>query len=139
MPAATKYFNMLALEKETERKRNAQKKQEQEHMPIAIQKFTVAEYVKKEKKNAKMRALRDNPPVMSPGTAYFANQMRDEKEHKRLKFQAMRDNPPPSSVTSEHFAKEPSKRQLEIEARGVEPAPIAIEYFTNKANEKRRM
>jgi len=139
MSVATKYFNRLALEKETERKRNAQKKQEQEHMPIAIQKFTVAEYEKREKKKAEMQALRDNPPEMSPGTAYFTNQMRDEKERKRLEYQAMRDNPPPSSVASEHFAKERSKHQLEIEARGVEPAPIAIKYFTNKANEERRM
>lgn len=135
MSVATKYFNKLALEQEAEKKRIAE--EEPEPMPAAIQKFTMEAYAVNAKKKAEIQAMHENPPAMAVGTAYFTNQMRDEAERQQLEIKALRENPPPSSVATAYFAKEESKRQVEIEAMMNEPAPAAIEYFTQKANEEK--
>ena len=44
----------------------------------------------------------------------------------------------PASAAGQHFGKLESQRKLEIEALINEPAPAAIEYFTNKVNEEKR-
>ena len=131
---ATKYFMKL----EAEKKASSQNGDDSEIMPAAIQKFTLEDRAIKEKKRAEIQAMRENPPAMPDGQAYFTNQMRAEKEKTRQELEELKNNPPPASVATEYFKIKESERQLEIDQMMNEPAPCAIEYFTNMANEENK-
>eukprot|EP00571_Detonula_confervacea_P015618 CAMPEP_0172308384 /NCGR_PEP_ID=MMETSP1058-20130122/8990_1 /TAXON_ID=83371 /ORGANISM="Detonula confervacea, Strain CCMP 353" /LENGTH=888 /DNA_ID=CAMNT_0013020779 /DNA_START=41 /DNA_END=2707 /DNA_ORIENTATION=+ len=132
---ATRHFAKIAAEKEA--KATEAQAEEDDVMPAAIQHFTVADRAKKEKKRQSIAAMKENPPAMAAGQEYFTMKDRAEKEKKRQEIQDMTENPLPASVATEHFNKVHSVRQLEIEAMMNEPAPPAIEYFTQKANEEK--
>ena len=92
----------------------------------------------RDKKKAEIREMHDNPPEMAVGTAYFTKMMNDRVAEQKADIESLEANPPPASAAGQHFEKLESQRKLEIEALMNEPAPAAIEYFTNKANEEKR-
>jgi len=106
-------------------------------MPAAIQKFTLADRAKKEARRAALEEMKENPPPVAPGQEYFTAKMNEEKERKRAELQALRENPPPASVATEYFNKLHAQRQEELVAMANEPAPPAIEYFTQMAREEK--
>ena len=107
-------------------------------MPAAIQHLSRTTSRRlRNKKLAEIQEMHDNPPDMSPGQAYFTNQMRAEKERKAAEIQAMKENPPAPSVAGQHFEKMNEQRAREIEEMMNEPAPMAIEYFTQKGIEEK--
>jgi len=134
MSAATRHFQKINDEKEA----TSLQDQTKEAMPAAIQKFTLAEYAARDKKKAEIREMHDNPPEMAVGTAYFTKMMNDSAAEKKAEIERLKANPPPASAAGQHFAKVESQRKLEMEALKKEPAPAAIEYFTNKAREEKR-
>ena len=137
MSVATRYFKVLAETKDAKSVSSTSQLQQTEMMPAAIQRFTMAAREESMRKQAAVNELRENPPPMPSGQDYFTMKDRAEKEQKATELQALRENPPPASVATEYFNKKEAGRMLEIEAMMNEPAPAAIEYFTNKAKEEK--
>jgi len=131
MSDATRHFKAVEEEKMA-----ASMMEQPDIMPAAIQKFTMEANAVRDAKKAEIQAMHDNPPPMTEGQAYFTNKMRAELERQRAEIQAMIDNPPPASVATEYFKVKEAERQVEIEAMMNEPAPPAIQYFTQKAAEE---
>ena len=82
--------------------------------------------------------MHDNPPQMAVGTAYFTKMMNNKLAEQKAEIESLQANSPPASAAGQHFEKLESQGKLEIEALMNEPAPAAIEYSTNKANEEKR-
>lgn len=134
MPAGSKYFDKLAYEAEVKRCAEIEE-MIRARRPEAVEYFTAKDLAAKEKKRREIQALRDNPPPMSEGQAYFTNKMRGEHERQQKEIQDMIDNPPPASVATEYFKIKEIERQVEIEKLLNAPAPVAIQYFIEKAKE----
>ena len=81
----------------------------QDAMPVAIK--LVADCFEKVKERAEIQEMHDNPPDMSPGQAYFINQMRAKKERKAAEIQAIKENPLSPLVTGQYFGKKNEQKQ----------------------------
>lgn len=134
MSMAGRHFAKLAEEKEAASVTSGEAGAAEETMPAAIQHFTVADRAAKARKKAEIELLKENPPPLSAGQEYFTSMDRDAKDKKAVEIQALKDNPPVASTAAQHFAKREEERKVVAEAAVNEPAPQAIEYFTNKAN-----
>ena len=101
--------------------------------PAAIEYFTIKEM---EAKSKRQLAIDDVPAAMA--VQFFTEKARIEKERKAAEIQAIKENPPPPSLAGQHFKKVNEARKIEIEEMMNEPAPMAIEYFTQKARDDKQ-
>eukprot|EP00579_Thalassiosira_antarctica_P006838 CAMPEP_0201901750 /NCGR_PEP_ID=MMETSP0902-20130614/54595_1 /ASSEMBLY_ACC=CAM_ASM_000551 /TAXON_ID=420261 /ORGANISM="Thalassiosira antarctica, Strain CCMP982" /LENGTH=862 /DNA_ID=CAMNT_0048435721 /DNA_START=211 /DNA_END=2799 /DNA_ORIENTATION=- len=104
--------------------------------PAAIEYFTLKEMEAKSKRQLAIEEASDVPAAMA--VHFFTEKARIEKERKAAEIRAIKENPPPPSLAGQHFEKVNEARKIEIEEMMNEPAPMAIEYFTQKARDEKQ-
>merc|ERR1719356_2396634 len=135
---AAAYF----MRKAAEEKENPKSGGESEVMPIAIQKFTMADRERKAAKRASIAEMKENPPPTSAAADYFTAKAREEKAARDAEIKAMKENPQPTTVAGAHFNEIEKVRKAEMQELIDNPPPMseAHAYFTAKdKEEKKRM
>ena len=102
-----------------------------------VEYFTLKEMEAKIKQQLMIEGSVEAPAVMV--VQFFTEKARMEKKRKEAEIQNPKDNPPPPSLAGQHFEKICKARKLEIEEMMNEPAPMVIEYFTQKAHDENHM
>merc|ERR1719356_780601 len=135
---AAAYF----MRKAAEEKENPKSGGESEVMPIAMQKFTMADRERKAAKRASIAEMKENPPPTSAAADYFTAKAREEKAARDAEIKAMKENPQPTTVAGAHFNEIEKVRKAEMQELIDNPPPMseAHAYFTAKdKEEKKRM
>jgi len=100
MSSATKHFHALEDEKKKASSLSVADS-ENEIMPAAIQRFTLADRELKAKKKAELDELKSNPEPLPAAQEFFTNKDREDKAKKAAELKALKENPPPASVATE--------------------------------------